>query len=214
MSKKTKIEEITPDALDKDIDEKLMAKLDDLDFNKASLVSVNKSEIEAKKEEDKEALKKNSFSNDVAPYLTKVNEKYGTKFMIDDIKTALEYAALGSRSEREIKRIITDELLASASEFIIFKSILALVKIINGQLDAALKKDYTDELNGDIISTISELMKWVDKFEDIKNRYRQYDIDKKINKLMKTDDFAQANMETTNKLKEILKISIGNSLDI
>jgi len=142
------------------------------------------------------------------PIFEEYNKKYNTNLTYDNFKSAIQFASLATKEERDIKRVINSEIVSQVTEYIIIKGILVAAKIIDNQINHIQSKAYNQSLTIEAVTMITSIFNWVEKLEVIKEKYSQYNIDTKIKLITgEMNDIGKDN--TSLKLIDLLKKSLS-----
>lgn len=132
--------------------------------------------------EDSERALNADLIEALQPVFAEYKNKYGVDLKYDTLQTFINFANFASKSDQEIKEVINSKLITDACDFVIFKGILVAAKVIDSQLNAIQNKDFTDKVSLEALSVATSIFDWIEKLESIKKKYKQYNLDTKINK--------------------------------
>jgi len=153
---------------------------------------------------------RNLFNEQLAKY----NNKYGSNLTFDSINSYLEFSIAANKDQQKVKELITNELISNTSTYIIIKSILVVASLIDKFLDNIQRKQYTDDVNDILLFSIDRIFSYVEKFEEIKERYKIHDLDGAISRVVtdvKSTAPSKEQEEDINKILELLKTAPNNA---
>lgn len=159
----------------------VLDKFRDLSFSPTSNTSITEADTS-------KMVPMESLDTTVTNIFQQYNEKFGVKLKYEDFRDAIVTITNVNYNEREIRRIINSEIITNVTDILTTKSILIMSKVISDQLDKIDKLSCSGGLTGEIISMISEMFGWIEKLEEIKKRYRLFDVDSKIKDLLRGED--------------------------
>lgn len=81
-------------------------------------------------------------------------------------------------------------------------------KVINGQLNAILSTDYKQALTGDVLTALNQMFGWVEKFEELKAKYQQFDLEKKLSQY-NTEEVQEVNSDAMRYLVNLMKLGLS-----
>ena len=186
-----------------------------LDLSAGSLIisgeDINKAD-ELSNRELSEKDKQSDLISQLEPALKAYKEKYGIDFNYDTFKDTLQFALTANKKDRDLKRLVDSDLVSNICEIMTIKSILVASYVINTQLVSIQDSCHTNTITLEAMSMIDKIFSWMDKLTQLKEAYKQYDIDKKIDQIKGSSLDGSDDYKNNMKLIEALKLSIENDI--
>lgn len=111
--------------------------------------------------------------------INQYNEKYKIGYEYKDFKTYLrETLTLGDAVKKE--EIINSDIVSKAVSYVEVKAIMALCTVIDNMLEKLVEPKYNNDINEISVILVDRIFGWVDKLSYYKDKFKIFDIDKKL----------------------------------
>jgi hypothetical protein len=185
---------------------------DRIKFNCPSIV-ISKSDIERADDNDNreisEKVKISDMANQFSDALESYNKKFDLNFKIETFKETIDFMANATSTQKELKKLIDSELVTNVVEVTIIKSILTLCYVLNSQLTILTNREHTEQFSVESMGSINMIFNWLENLDKLKEKYKIYRIDDKINSLKGLDKSDEEIKEEKNQTSDLIQRLLG-----
>lgn len=131
------------------------------------------------------------------------NQKYGLNLTAQSLTENLRVASFLSRNDKNINDLVQRGILGNAADHLYFKTLVSLYKMIDKTIQNVTTSEYAEQFSLESMAIIDRLFAWLGQLDQLKERYKMFDFDKTMQKLISKEE--EQDTTTVNPVPNLIK---------
>lgn len=132
------------------------------------------------------------------------NDKYGLSLSPETLKEHIQMASFLNKKDKGALELVQQGIVANSAEYLAFKAILTLYKMIDQTLSNVMQSEMMQDVSMESVVLVDKVFSWVQQLEEMKEKYKIYDFDSSMKRILNKGIDEQDNY-TTNQTFNVLK---------
>ena len=135
------------------------------------------------------------------------NEKYGLSLSPETLKEHIQMASFLNKKDKGALELVQQGIVSNSAEYLYFKSLLTLYKMIDNTLSNVMQSELMQDVTVESVMLIDKVFSWVTQLEQMKEKFKVYDFDNSMKKILNKGIDEQDNYSTNQTYKVLKQLS-------
>lgn len=135
------------------------------------------------------------------------NEKYGLSLSPETLKEHIQMASFLNKKDKGALELVQQGIVSNSAEYLYFKSLMTLYKMIDQTLSNVMQSEMMQDVTVESIMLVDKVFGWVAQLEEMKEKFKIYDFDSSMKRILNKGIDEQDNYSTNETYKTLKKLS-------